>query len=126
MAKKNDPIHGAMTCAGYPTEGNFNGEPMGSYSRDRDPARRQRIPEFPNWSVTDGSGLRRSFSLFPDSSLSRFIPDTQRASSMATITCSRGRPRGHGSAGLLRRSFFATGSGHNYPYVYAGFRCVED
>src|SRR5262249_244420 len=60
-----------------------------------------------------GSGRRRPSSHFPDSTLFHAIPATRPGSLMATIMCSRVRPRGRTPDCCADR--FATGSGPTSP-----------
>src|SRR4029079_8432349 len=81
MAKKNEIIHGAMTRR-IP-DGETSTGPDGILFPCPPPRLETAHSEFPNSPVTDGSGLRRSFNLFPDASPCRVIPDTQHPSSIA-------------------------------------------
>ena len=121
MAKKNESIHGAMTRR-IPT-GKLQRDPMGSYSRDRDPAWSSAF----GISQLVGNGWERTSTVFhpfpgfqplscyPGYSARFFDGDHYVLKGASSRT----------DAGLLRPSF-RNWFRPNYPYVYAGFRCVED
>ena len=103
--------------------GKLRREPMGSYSRDRDPAWRQRIRNFPTGRQrmgVDVDGLPALSRIPALPVLSRILGSLLR---WRTLCAQRGVLAD--GRRLLRRSF-RNWFRPNFPYVYAGFRCVED